>query len=509
MEIRPSAPYTPAAADVPMHEAGALGKRRAGELEEGDINPLTRLSEVVHKMGKLTVYAAASYVGDYSEKGIPNGHGRLTYRQCTYEGRLKNGYPHGEGTLTFPGNKGIFRGLFRNGEANGPGVLKMGRNVSTGIFEKGYLQGQGILEYANGTVYKGEFLDGFRHGAGVLTTNNGITISGRFMINCLYGYARIASHTGVFEGFFLTNEPKRGTYTYTNGSVAIAEEYQLLQVCHLINHDIPQCRGGDALLGLGKKIAIKDDERFIPTGPGRGVLYPNNIYEGGIVNGKADGKGIQFNHIESTCYEGEFVDGEREGLGRITDGRNTYEGLLEQNVIGIEDLAAGRQEGDVRGEEFTGIRTVGKVTFKGTWIGGKKEGDFTIDHGNGVIFRALFNNNIIHSAVVKFEGITHLVRSVTHKIYYRVPIREDEAVVVTSDGTYYRGQVNVVGKADGFGEARHPHGILYKGDFRDGIKRGFGILYTSTGVYEGEFFDNEPVAVFMDDVVVGSTKKLL
>ena len=56
------------------------------------------------------------------------------------------------------------------------------------------------------------------------------------------------------------------------------------------------------------------------------------------------------------------------------------------------------------------------------------------------------------------------------------------------DGTYYEGEVNAAGQADGYGYCRYSDGTEYRGQFKDHNWSGQGVLTTTNGnVFEGEF----------------------
>ena len=50
-----------------------------------------------------------------------------------------------------------------------------------GVFEKGYLQGQGTIKYVNGDTFVGNFVDGLRQGQGKYTI-----ITEKNFVECLF-----------------------------------------------------------------------------------------------------------------------------------------------------------------------------------------------------------------------------------------------------------------------------------------------------------------------------------
>lgn len=70
----------------------------------------------------------------------------------TYEGEVKNGQPHGQGSL-----------LFLNGDKY------------VGEFKNGTPEGQGTFFFKNGDKYTGGYKNGDMHGEGIIELSDGIT----------------------------------------------------------------------------------------------------------------------------------------------------------------------------------------------------------------------------------------------------------------------------------------------------------------------------------------------
>jgi hypothetical protein len=87
-----------------------------------------------------------------------------------YTGDLKDGKPHGQGTITYAnGNK--YAGEWRNGLRNGQGTcIWPGGTKYVGEFRDGHENGQGTRTWPSGRKYVGEFQDGYPHGWGTETS---------------------------------------------------------------------------------------------------------------------------------------------------------------------------------------------------------------------------------------------------------------------------------------------------------------------------------------------------
>lgn len=85
-----------------------------------------------------------------------------------YSGALKNGLPHGSGTLYLKSG-GKYEGQWVNGLYDGKGTLILANgNIYTGEFSQGFIHGEGQMLYPDGSYYKGQHAHGIREGFGLL-----------------------------------------------------------------------------------------------------------------------------------------------------------------------------------------------------------------------------------------------------------------------------------------------------------------------------------------------------
>ncbi|XP_029444135.1 ALS2 C-terminal-like protein isoform X2 [Rhinatrema bivittatum] len=98
------------------------------------------------------------------------------FKNALYEGDFAWGKPHGKGTLKWPDGRN-YVGDFKEGLEDGFGIYLVPHSSEDGYdcykchWREGKMQGYGICEYSNETVYKGYFKDNLRHGFGVLETS--------------------------------------------------------------------------------------------------------------------------------------------------------------------------------------------------------------------------------------------------------------------------------------------------------------------------------------------------
>jgi hypothetical protein len=119
-----------------------------------------------------------------------------------YVGEWKGGYPHGQGTWTYPnGNKYV--GEFKDGEYDGQGTHTYpDGGTYVGEFKDNKMHGQGTYTYPDGEKYVGEYKDDKRNGQGTYTFADGTKYVGEWK-----------------DG----NRNGQGTYTYASGSKYVGE----------------------------------------------------------------------------------------------------------------------------------------------------------------------------------------------------------------------------------------------------------------------------------------------
>ncbi|KAL7537129.1 hypothetical protein ACHAXR_007607, partial [Thalassiosira sp. AJA248-18] len=143
---------------------------------------------------------AGTASNDDGYKGKPKGSSqvKIKYEQGVYEGELKNGNPHGNGTFTDVNgfmflNGTVYKGDFRNGKPHGNGEMKHENgDVYEGKFKNGMLHGNGTYTGVSGAVYKGQYKDDKRHGNGTIKYRTGNEYKGDWVKGKKHG-------TGTFK----------------------------------------------------------------------------------------------------------------------------------------------------------------------------------------------------------------------------------------------------------------------------------------------------------------------
>jgi len=169
-----------------------------------------------------------------------------------------------------------------SGKKNGRGVLQFASGDRyEGEFKASEMHGHGVLRYADGDVYEGDFKDGKSHGQGVFTYADGDVYTGEFVNDKQQGTGIFKYANGdVYEGRFEDGEMHgRGVYIYADG-----DRYE------------------------GR---FEDGEMH-----GCGVyIYANgDVYTGEFVNDKQQGRGVMKRKDGSVVHDGMWLDGDPSGL---------------------------------------------------------------------------------------------------------------------------------------------------------------------------------------------------
>eukprot|EP01087_Luapelamoeba_hula_P006534 TRINITY_DN1660_c0_g1_i2.p1 TRINITY_DN1660_c0_g1~~TRINITY_DN1660_c0_g1_i2.p1 ORF type:complete len:888 (-),score=159.27 TRINITY_DN1660_c0_g1_i2:4-2667(-) len=137
--------------------------------------------------GKMTYSNGDVYSGNW-EENLPQGQGTLTcVNGVTYQGGWHHGQFHNKGTLNLP-NGCEYKGEWSHGERDGLGTLMQYADPSQktivimsyrGIWRKGMKAEQGILDNLNGK-YDGEFANDFMEGQGTMEYRDGSRFIGQW-----------------------------------------------------------------------------------------------------------------------------------------------------------------------------------------------------------------------------------------------------------------------------------------------------------------------------------------
>ena len=179
-------------------------------------------------------------------------------------------------------NGEYFLGQFKNNKKNGKGTLYYSNHEIKyeGNFVDDKFEGRGKMFFENGEYYIGEFKDNKMHGKGKLYYKN-----------------KKIKYKGIF-----TN----GKYEKNYKSIIL---YFLIAIMILIISIV-------AFYIYSNENKNENNQKII--------LNDSNYYIGEIKNGKPNGKGKVYNKNNVLIYEGDFINGIKEGIGNMNLGDDKY-----------------------------------------------------------------------------------------------------------------------------------------------------------------------------------------
>ncbi|WP_137975059.1 C13 family peptidase [Pseudomonas sp. F(2018)] len=260
-----------------------------------------------------------------------------------YRGEVIDGRLQGEGRIDYA-NGTYYQGRFKDGLLEGPGEWHGASGERyKGDFHLGLFEGQGEFVYGDGTRYQGGFKQGNMHGEGHLQ-QGGVSYRGEFRDDLYHGLGTLEWPDGSsYQGRFVRGEPQgegvrknaEGQFsgTFKNGMLQGEGSYQ--------GEDGERYSGG-----------FRND---LFHGKGRYQNGEGEVWSGRFENGGLTGKG-EFRGADGRHYEGEFRHWQFHGKGKLSlaDG-SVYQGQFANGqYAGAGELTA-----------LDGSRT------SGTWRGGE------------------------------------------------------------------------------------------------------------------------------------------
>ena len=266
------------------------------------------------------LFNGAKYSGNI-KNGMPHGYGKYETSNLSYEGYFYNGSFNLFGILVDKVIKYKYIGGFKNGMKNGYGklIFEDGKYFE-GVFSDNRCNSYGYMEHVDGEVYVGEFLNNLSNGSGTVYYSNGNIFTGSFKNDKECGLGVIMEKDNKSYGIKV--EYNEAGYTLIHGQVKLTTELNTHMVYRIVeNKDYRFFGMVDKYSNLIKGIYHYKDDSIFDTFVGdisnefkNGVVYLKNkdIYKGFYENDVLTGKG-EYTILGKGTYIGEFIDGKKNG----------------------------------------------------------------------------------------------------------------------------------------------------------------------------------------------------
>jgi hypothetical protein len=222
------------------------------------------------------------------------------------------------------------------------------------------------------------------------------------------------------------------------------------------------------------------------NGIGKLTMVNGNKYEGEFKNGEMSGNG-KYTWASGNEYEGNFVDGEISGIGElICKYRGRYEGEFIDGAI----CGNGKYVDSRWGNTYIGAWLNGERHGYGTqsYTDGKYEGEWKYDlrEGWGKFIYANKNNTATTNDNNNF---------ITADGEYKNDTMTGKGKKITVNGDVYEGNI-INFNLNGKGKMTGKDGRKYEGDFMDNMYHGQGKLTFLNGdTYEGDFLAGKIIGI--------------
>ncbi len=182
----------------------------------------------------------SSYTGP-TQNGQPHGRGVLRFSSSNenkrerYEGEFVNGQRDGQGVMTWTTGE-MYKGNWASNQMKGRGHMReVNGSVYEGEFDNSMRNGQGVTTAADGNVTKGSYQNDELNGQGEITQTNGSVQRGRFE-NGHFVQGRLTTIQGTYkEGTWRNGELWEGTYrSASNGVIFKYKEGKIVKTCTLL-----------------------------------------------------------------------------------------------------------------------------------------------------------------------------------------------------------------------------------------------------------------------------------
>ena len=310
-----------------------------------------------------------------------------------YEGNFQKGFLNGNGIMHYYKGKektGYYNGSWINSNRSGQGEMHFeDGSIYNGLWKNDKRNGNGTLNYSNGDYYKGEFMDDKRHGNGTLTYSNGDYYKGEFMDDQRHGNGTLNYSNGdYYKGEFKNDKRHgKGKLYYNNGDYYIGDFMNNLKEGNGTYYN----KSGKNYSGFWIKdkveIYYKDKNSIIIEKEDDPELKAYTyIYIRDMSNSIKDGK------KSTICYKNHYL----KYTGYFNDYKANGEGIyyskdMNNTIIYEGHFEKGFPNGNGTIHYYKGNKETGYYT--GSWYYGKKSGEGKMHYSNGDYYIGSFQNN--------------------------------------------------------------------------------------------------------------------
>lgn len=316
----------PAAQGDRVANAQNVEERRAGRVEspDGDIYEGELLGKRFHGKGKYEMSNGDVYEGDFVD-GKKHGKGIYTWAKglyIRYEGDFVDNLMEGVGKM-FYSNGDVYEGKIQHSLPHGQGrLMLLNGDIYEGGFQYGIIFGKGKRLTSYGAVDEGDYVHGRLHGDAKLSFI--YNYEGEFVSGVACGKQKIIFPCGdIYVGNCKKWLPHgKGKMCFSNGSIYSGDfkKGQPAEDCKRIR---------------GARIILEDDPYKDSFNGKAEIIYNNGEkHIGDFVNGVLHGKGKIISASGVCCYQGDFIQGKKTGMGLLSfdDGR-TYQGAVVNGIM--------------------------------------------------------------------------------------------------------------------------------------------------------------------------------
>ena len=216
-------------------------------------------------------------------------------------------------------------------------------------------------------------------------------------------------------------------------------------------------------------------------------------YEGEFLNGKKNGKGVEYERFPGIKYVGEFLNGKKNGKIKEYDFHNYYHSVYDKGTSKLIFEGEYLNNYKIRGKEYY---KNGKLFFEGEYLFTKKWNGKIYDYNGNILFELKNGNGIIEDSKYNNKITIFIGENLDDKIIWieNVKVKEyDYNGRLLFEGEYLLG-----GKWKGKIKKYYKDELIFEGEYLDGeIWNGKGKEVDSRGniIFEGEYINGEKMDI--------------